>query len=94
MKKVIKTVLVLLAVVGMLLCLCGCTGLENMRKNQAFSRENGEILWNGAVYKALPESEYLFVDTGYFDDTVYLTEPDVPVLLSVFFGNVAVSQRR
>lgn len=84
MKKVIKTVLVLLAVVGMLLCLCGCTGLENMRKNQAFSGENGEILWNGAVYKALPESEYLFVDTGDFDDTVYLTEPDVPVLLSVF----------
>ncbi len=81
MKKIIKTVLVLLTVAGVLLCLCGCDALEDMRERQAFPGDNGEILWNGAVYKALPESACLYVET---DNTVYLTEPDVPVLLSIF----------
>ena len=85
MKKHVKSVLILLTVVGMLLCLCGCTELENMRKNQAFPGENGEILWNGSVYKALPDSEALYVE-DYYEDTVYLTAPDVPVLLSSMFS--------
>lgn len=86
MKRNVKSVLVLLTVVGMLLCLCGCTGLENMRKNQAFPGENGEILWNGTAYKTLPDNEYLYVEMSDHLDVVYLTAPDVPVLLSSTFS--------
>ena len=77
-----KKFVVLLVVIGMLFCLSGCSGLEELRKQQAFVGENGEILWNGNVYKALPGNEYMYVE---FDNegAVYLTAPDVPVLLSV-----------
>lgn len=78
-----KKFLVLLIVVGMLFCLSGCSGLEQMRKQQAFLEENGDILWNGCVYKALPDSDVIYVDTDY-ENTVYLTKKDVPVLLSMF----------
>lgn len=88
MKKNVKTVLVLLTAVGLLLCLCGCSGLENMRKKQAFPGENGEILWNGAVYKALPGNEDFYVETGDYSELVYVTEPDVPVLLSSMFSEM------
>lgn len=79
-----KKLVVLLIVVGMLLCLCGCSGLKNMRKQQAFLEENGDVLWNGSVYKALPDSDVIYIDADY-ENVIYLTKKDVPVLLSVIF---------
>ena len=83
MKKTVKRIILLLTIFSLSLCLCGCDALDKMRQNQGFWGENGEILWNGAVYKELPSDEYLYVNQ---DDItiVYVTEPDVPVLLSVF----------
>lgn len=78
-----KKFVVLLVALGLLFCLCGCSGLEQMRKQQAFMGDNGEIIWNGSVYQKLPHNDAIYIDTSY-DDVVYLTQKDVPVLLSVF----------
>ncbi|MBR3978246.1 MAG: hypothetical protein IKJ94_01320 [Oscillospiraceae bacterium] len=88
MKRNAKPVLVLLTAVGLLLSLCGCSGLENMRNKQAFPGEKGEVLWKGTVYKALPGNENFYVETGDYSKLVYVTEPDVPVLLSSMFSEM------
>ncbi len=90
MKKNLKLGLVFLIAAAMLLCLCGCSALDEMRKNQAFYDEEGNILWNGAVYKQLPECESLYIDYNY-NANVYLTETDVPVLLSDVFAQDTLS---
>ena len=69
-----------------LLCLslCGCQKLEDMRAAHAVWREDGCILWNGAVYRQLkdvPENLQFYVE-----QTVVVTEADVPVLLSDALG--------
>jgi hypothetical protein len=85
MKKYLKRGLVLLLVLVQLFCLCGCDALDEMRENQVSANEDGSITWKGTVYKALPYCEYLWVDTEY--EAVYVTEPDVPVLLSPMFAD-------
>lgn len=84
MKKHVKRGLTILLILLQLCCLCGCRALDEMRKNQVFYDQSGQIRWNGSVYKALPYCEYLVVDTGY--DTVYVTADNVPVLLSSIFS--------
>lgn len=84
MKKYLKRGLVLLLVLVQLFCLCGCRMLDEMRENQVSANEDGSITWKGTVYKALPYSEYLHVETDH--EAVYVTMPDVPVLLSAMFA--------
>ncbi len=67
------------------LSLCGCQKLDDMRAVHAVWQEDGTILWNGDVYRQLedvPESLQF-----YNDQTVMVTEPDVPVLLSDLLGD-------
>lgn len=74
----------LLLMVLMCLSLCGCQNLEDMRAAHAFWQEDGSIKWNGNVYLPLtgvPEG-FLF----FYEQTVHVTEPDVPVLLSDTLG--------
>ena len=84
MKKTKKIFCILCLICLLLPLLCGCKALDEARKNQAFFDEEGNILWNGAVYKQLPKGEYFKPDTSY-DNDVYVTEPDVPVLLQDSF---------
>jgi len=80
-----------LLAVGCLLCLvlpllCGCNALDKAREKQAFYDEDGNILWNGTVYKELPQGEYFCPEIDYrSDNDVYVTKPDVPVLLQDAF---------
>lgn len=53
-----------------------------MRARQVFIQEDGTLLMNGQVYKELPPVNRRLNLTGDFDDVVYLTDSDVPVLLS------------
>ena len=76
-----KRMLALLLAVILGLSLCGCQRLDEMRANHGVWQEDGSILWNNAVYKRLPR----VMGTEYnidYDGHVYVTEPDVPVLLS------------
>lgn len=83
MKKSKRWIALLLA---LLLCasLCGCQELEDMRANHAVWQEDGTILWNGVVYRELADvpEEYQHV----VDGMIFVTEADVPVLLSQEFG--------
>lgn len=80
-----------LLAVGCLLCLvlpllCGCNALDEARKKQAFYDEDGNILWNGTVYKLLPKGEYFSPEIHYGEgNDVFVTKPDVPVLLQDSF---------
>lgn len=80
MEKTKKMICILCLICLLLPLLCGCKELDEMRAKQAFYDENGNILWNGAVYKQLPQGEYFQPHTSY-ENRVYVTEPDVPVLL-------------
>ena len=82
MEKTKKMICILCLICLLLPLLCGCKELDEMRAKQAFYDENGNILWNGAVYKQLPQGEYFQPHTSY-ENRVYVTEPDVPVLLHV-----------
>lgn len=85
MKKNYKRIFALLLVLTQLVLLCGCDALDEMRQNQAFLNEDGDILWNGSTYKKLPACAYLAPLCDY-DTIVNVTEEDVPVLLSSMFS--------
>ena len=54
---------------------------------QAFVIDKNSIEYKGEIYKALPFSEYLDPYTNY-GEHIYVTERDVPVLLSDVFGKM------
>lgn len=81
MKKILKRCLALAVVLCLMLPLCACSGaLEEMRSNQAILQDDGTFLWNGITYKRLNHNGYLSPVMD-MERTIYLTLPDVPVLL-------------
>ena len=80
MKKYRKLVAVLCLVCLLLPLLCGCNALDKMREKQAFFDAEGNILWNGKVYKKLPSGEDFCPEWD--GGQICVTEEDVPVLLS------------
>ena len=83
-----KRWLVLALATVLCLSLCGCQELEDMRTAHAVWQEDGSILWNGAVYRELELSDSnQELDFTYDCITIYVTEPDVPVLLSEMIGD-------
>jgi hypothetical protein len=81
MKRAWKRCVALLLILLLTLGLCGCDALDDMREAQMQFDENGDVVYMGVRYQRLPESEYLspaYGDMKY----IYITEPDVPVLLS------------
>lgn len=85
MKKILKTVAVIFLVCAMLFAVTGCNYIDEMRANQGFWQKDGSILFRGSEYILLPVSEQL--DPEWDDTYVYITEPNVPVLLSDKFGD-------
>lgn len=79
-----KRWLVLTLTAVLCLALCGCDELETMRAEHGLWQEDGSILWNGAVYRNVDVPQDLDGIYGY--GVVNVTEPDVPVLLSAWFG--------
>lgn len=84
LKKNLKQILALALVLLQLFVLCGCKALDTMRANQAYYDADGNIFWNGSVYKPLPACDDLMPDIDH-GTTVCITEADVPVLLSATF---------
>ncbi len=92
MKNIWKRLFAATLCLFLLIPLAGCDALDEMRANQAFSLGYGEILWNGDIYKVLPENKYFNpIISG--ERTLCLTEEDVPVLLSdtIYLTHLGVS---
>lgn len=93
MKKIWKKVLALTLCVLLAGMFAGCDMLDEMREDQAFSLGYGEVLWNGNIYKVLPENKYFNpIISG--ERSIVLTEEDVPVLLSdtIYLTYLGVSE--
>lgn len=84
MKKMKKVLSIACLVCLLIPLLCGCNALDKLRESQAFFDEEGNVLWNGTVYKKLPGNENKY-DEFYpeidYSNCIYVTESDVPVLL-------------
>ncbi len=84
-----KRLFSLLLVFVLLFSFTGCQALDDARAAQAFYEEDGSIRWNGARYFPLTESDSVHPAFAYsVNNFVYVTEPDVPVLLSGIMGDL------
>lgn len=84
MMKLKRCVAVLTAVM-LCLSLCGCAELDKMQAAHGIWVDAKTIAWNGYTYILL-EGYWTDLNTGCFD-SVYVTESDVPVLLSELVGD-------
>ncbi len=84
MKKFVKLLGILLLLGAMLLSLGGCKELDDMRAHQLFPEADGSFLRDGVRYVRLEANGY-FRPANRLSSTYYLTNPDVPVLLSQQF---------
>lgn len=80
----------LIAVLGLLLSLCGCGVLDELRTSRAMVTPDGVItLYNGTEYMLLPECQELSPAFTRFEQ-VYVVEEDIPLLLTVFSDNCLI----
>lgn len=84
MKKFLKRLGILLLLGAMVFALCGCRALDEMRAQQLFLEEDGSFYKDGFRYVPLVANDY-FCPEFDFSNNYYLTEKDVPVLLSAQF---------
>ena len=84
MKKIMKRISVLLLLGAMVFALCGCDALDDMKAHQIFPAEDGSFIIEGVRYVQLETNNYFSPGQTTMED-YYLTEPDVPVLLSQQF---------
>lgn len=85
MKKMLRRAAWLFAAALLVCSLCGCSYLDELRANQATYDTDGNICWKGSTYKLLNYSDSLYPEMDY-DTSIYVTEPDIPVLLCEFLA--------
>ncbi len=85
MKKAIRIIALFAAL--MLLCLSAtsCDAIDDMRAHHGFYTETGSIMLGEDEYLLLPDNQY-FAPLNDSDESVYVTDSDVPVLLSFMLG--------
>ena len=85
--KRVKRILAGLILAVLALSLCSCKKLDEMKRLHAVwnNEDHTEILWNGSVYRKLPE----VVSERMYGENVLVTDADVPVLLSEIYGHYA-----
>ena len=89
-----QTTRIIAMVTALLLCvsLTGCKALDDMRAVHGTWNEDGSISLGDTRYLPLPECDLLSPPSAnYYADTVYVTDKDVPVLLSQFFKSFSMS---
>lgn len=86
MKKLKRLFALCLSFVLLCLCTTGCNAIDEMRAHHGVYAENGNVIIMGETqYRRLPHNEYLAV-TNASPDRIYVTDKDVPVLLSNMLG--------
>ena len=89
MKKITKISALVIAVTLMCLSFTGCAELDKMKEQQAFWTEKGSknsITYDGAEYIAIDNPDSYNPTYNSNEDFIYVTDADVPVLLSSDFG--------
>lgn len=87
MKKITRF-LSLIILLGILLSLCGCSYLDELRASRASLEEDGSVvLADGTKYLLLPENEYFYPDFT-DDSTIYfIDDEEIPLLLTDILGS-------
>ncbi|MBQ3546952.1 MAG: hypothetical protein IJA44_00560 [Clostridia bacterium] len=86
--KHIKKLLCLALTVLLCISLIGCNAIDEMREAQIHFNDNGNLEYDGKEYKQLPPCDAFSPNISY-NKTLYITEKDLPVLLSEQFGGRA-----
>lgn len=96
MKKYLKILSLISLLIIISTLFSSCNGLDEMRKTQAFwnNTEKTEIIYNNEIYKKIDLGTVELLSD--YRDTVQIniTEKDVPVLLSEFFGTYAAVRQK
>jgi len=93
MKKLVQRIAIVLLVCCLCIGLGGCKALDEARANHAKWSESGTILLGDTEYILVENSENLYPTIDYFESSVHVTEPDVPVLLSFILGEFLYSSK-
>lgn len=92
MKKAFKRFSLLVLVFSMLFSLCSCFNLEALRERHAIMQDTDTVILSGKTYKRLPECDnFSPPDQEY--TSLYITNPDVPLLLASSESNPAYSNK-
>ncbi len=86
--KYIKKILCLTLAVLLCFSLIGCNAIDKMRDAQIHFNDKGNLEYDGKEYKQLPACDAFSPDITY-STNLYITDKDVPVLLSEQFGGRA-----
>ncbi|MBR5451910.1 MAG: hypothetical protein IKV36_02820 [Clostridia bacterium] len=86
MKNTVKRLASVLLVIIICFSLCSCSMLDEMKEQQAFflNDDKTEFVWKGVNYKQIPVNDDIFYNN--LQPGGYITESDVPVLLSELYG--------
>lgn len=87
MKK-LKSLLSIFVTVILCFSLTGCNYIDEMREAQIHYDNEGDLVYNNTKYIILPPCEDFSPEHNY-DKTLYITEPDLPVLLNDILGDAA-----
>lgn len=86
MKKATRLIALFAALILVCLSATGCNAIDDMRAHHGFYTKTGSIMLGDTEYLLLPENEY-FSPLSDNADAVYVTDKDVPVLLSAMLGD-------
>lgn len=86
MKKIFKNSICIFTLLCLILSLSGCRMLDKAKSCHAFWNEKGNIVLGDTEYLPLPPCNELQPEYSFKRDDIYVTESDVPVLLSEFLG--------
>ncbi|MBQ3183897.1 MAG: hypothetical protein IJB57_09545 [Clostridia bacterium] len=87
MKRLLKTITIILSLILLCSLFTGCNELDEMKAQHAILNEDGNVIFNGSTYLPLETINSNNFNPNTVSETVYVTEEDVPVLLSNLFSD-------
>lgn len=86
MKRLLKATTLILSISLLCSLFAGCNALDEKKAQHAIMTDNGNVTYGGSTYLPLEVINSKHFNPTTLTETVYVTEPDVPVLLSGVFS--------
>ncbi len=81
MKRLIKFIALISVVCIVSTLLSGCSFIKELKENKVVINENGDLVYKNNVYKKLSDTEDLYIDYDFSEDTMsYALKEDEPIL--------------